>query len=192
MREDENFDRLIDAALGAYGEADPGLERRVLARIAAKRATSPRFGRMAWAVTLAAAAGLLLTMVLMRPRPAHAPAASARIAPALQQAPKEMARVEQHGGQRTGEARRLAHPRRATGRSIAVALPKQEVFPTPRPLSPEEQALVDFAARATVAERRSFVEAQAQPQPDKPISIAVIHIAPIEIRPLDSPQPGAN
>jgi hypothetical protein len=66
-----------------------------------------------------------------------------------------------------------------------VPLPKREVFPTPQPLSPEEQAFVEFAARAPETERQLFIEAQKRD--DAPLSIAAI-----EIQPLDPPDHGGN
>jgi hypothetical protein len=41
-----DFDRLIDVALGTYGNADSGLEQRVLVRISVSRTHPPRLGRM--------------------------------------------------------------------------------------------------------------------------------------------------
>lgn len=190
MHEENDFDRVIDEALGVYGEADSGLERRLLARIAAGHTKSPRLGGVVWAAALVATAGLLIAVVLMRARPAHTPDTNARIAPALQQAPKETARVESPATQRVSRLRRVVRPARTAGNPAVAALPKREVFPTPRPLSPEEQALAEFAAHATETERKSFIAAQEHL--DEPIAIAAIHIAPIRISPLEPPQPGAN
>lgn len=67
----------------------------------------------------------------------------------------------------------------------AIPLPKRDVFPTPRPLTPQEQALVEFAAHATKAERASFFAAQQQA--DEPL-----HIAAIQIPPIEPPAPGTN
>jgi hypothetical protein len=67
----------------------------------------------------------------------------------------------------------------------SVALPKLDVFPTPQPLTPEEQALVAFAVRAPESERKSFIEAQRQAE-------APLRIAAIEIPPIDSPDKDTN
>jgi hypothetical protein len=64
-------------------------------------------------------------------------------------------------------------------------LPKLDVFPSPQPLSPEEKALVSFAARAPEPVRQALIDAQTQA--DAPLNIAAI-----EIQPLDPPDQGGN
>ncbi len=196
-----HLDRLIDAALGTYANADSGLERRILASIA-ERARTPRLGRVVWAAALAAAACMLLIFTLMHTRPGHAPQSNARNTPTLQPAPKEGARSKETAGpnetvsvaprppQPASKSPQRVRPEHAAGRLMAAALPKQEFFPTPRPLSSQERALVDFATQAPDAARDSFVAAQKQA--DEPIAITDLHIAPIQIPPLEPPQPGTN
>lgn len=58
-------------------------------------------------------------------------------------------------------------------------LPKKELFPTPQPLSPEMQALVQYLASAPKEERKEF--AQAQARLDAPVTIAPLRIAPLKI-----------
>lgn len=201
MREGNDLDRpdpdgLIDSALGTYAHADFGLEHRVLARIAAEPTPAPRFPRMIWAAALAAATCvLLLIFVLMHARPARAPESNARKTPAAEPAPKETARtnetaqanpqpVQRSGGvQRRQQARDSDRAEIKATTALAARLPRQEIFPTPRPLSPAERALVTFATRAPVTTRDSFVAAQQQA--DAPIAIADLRIAPIQIPPID-------
>jgi hypothetical protein len=185
-----DFDRLIDVALSTYGNADSGLEQRVLARISAGRTHAPRLGRIVWAAVLTAAACLLLFVVLMRARLVHAPERSARNTPTLQQLPKETVHVAPRATQRRSGLPHYAQPEGAAGKFVANRLPKRDVFPTPQPLSPGEQVLVDFAARAPKAEREAFIDAQKQAA--EPISIAAIRITPLQIPPLEPPHPGAN
>jgi hypothetical protein len=59
-----------------------------------------------------------------------------------------------------------------------TALPKLDVFPAPQPLTPQEQALVVFVAQAPETGRKAFAEAQQKI--GTPISIAAIHIPPLE------------
>ena len=190
MHEGNDFDRVIDEALGAYGVADSGLERRALARIAAEHAPVPWRGRSLWAAFLAAAACLLIAMVLMHGRPASAPQANRIGPPAPHEVPKETARVESPATQRVGRLRRVARPARTAGEPAAAALPKLEVFPTPRPLSPAERVLVEFAAHAPAPERRSFLAAQTQA--GAPIHLAEIRINSLHISPLQSSHLGTN
>lgn len=190
MHEENDFDRVIHEALGAYGEADSGLERRVLARIAAEHSSVPWRGRSLWVALLTASACLLIVILLMHGRPASVPQANRIGPPTPHEAAKVTARVESPATQRVGRLRRVARPARTAGDPATEALPKQEVFPTPRPLSPAERVLVEFAARAPESERKSFIA--AQDHLDEPIAIAAIRIAPIRISPLEPPQPGAN
>jgi hypothetical protein len=61
----------------------------------------------------------------------------------------------------------------------AIPRPKLDIFPTPQPLDPGEEALARFAAQAPEAERKAFLEAQQQA--DAPLHIAAIHIKPLEL-----------
>lgn len=191
-----DLDRLIDAALGAYAGADSGLEQRVLKRVAAERVYAPRFGRVIWAAALAAAACLLLIFILLHARPGPAPQSNARNTPTLRPAPaetagpRETASVAPQPTQRPSRSPQRVRPEHAPGRLMAAALPKQQFFPAPRPLSSQERALVNFATQAPAPARDSFVAALQQA--DAPIAIADLHIAPIQIPPLEPPQPGTN
>jgi hypothetical protein len=194
MHEDRDLDpleldRLIDGALGTYANVDSGLEQRVLARVAAAHAPARRRHWMVWTAALAAAACLLLFLLLEHRKPALAPKDNANKTLHLQPAPKANRPQEPPAAQRTNGPRRGSQPKAVTN-SLAAQLPKLQVFPTPRPLSPAERALADFAMQAPDSARASLVEAQKQA--DAPISIAAIQIAPIQISPLDSSQPDTN
>lgn len=67
----------------------------------------------------------------------------------------------------------------------SAPLPKLEIYPTPQPLSSQEEALVNFAAHAPQSERESLLSGQEQ-------SDAPLRIAAIEIQPLEPPASGAN
>ena len=190
MHEENDFDRVIHEALGAYGEADSGLERRVLARIAAEHSSVPWRGRSLWVALLTASACLLIVILLMHGRPASVPQANRIGPPTPHEAAKVTARVESPATQRVGRLRRVARPARTAGDPATAALPKQEVFPTPRPLSPAERVLVEFAARAPESERKSFIAAQTQT--GAPIHLAEIRIDSLHISPLQSSHSGTN
>ncbi|HEX5423947.1 MAG TPA: hypothetical protein VFW94_10385, partial [Candidatus Acidoferrales bacterium] len=199
-----------DSALATYADpgpdsgADRGLEQRILTRIAAERHGPTRRRWLAWAVGLPAAAILLLFAGLSIARRTYAPS------PASQQghiSSQHLPRWNQQAAEKRGndlyqgttsvvpkkhskEQRALAseaapHSRRAARAAQAERLPKLDVFPTPQPLSPEEQALVIFAADANKSERESLVIAQQQAN-------APLHIAAIHIKPLQPPAAGAN
>ena len=57
-------------------------------------------------------------------------------------------------------------------------LPKKEVFPTPRPLTEEEQALVAFARRAPPAVKKAVIEDQQHW--DDPVIVADLRKPPVE------------
>ena len=190
-----DFDRLIGAALSTYGDADAGLERRVLAHIAAAHSPAPRRGKIIWAAVLTAAAALLLLIVLVRVRPAHSPGTRAFNPHPTEQAPKAEARVEPRAGQRSNGTPHHGRRESTAGKPVAIDLPKEEMFPMPQPLSPAEHELAEFAAQAPKAERKSFIQAQEhldEPIQTDSIRIAAIRIDAIRIPPLESPQSGSN
>ena len=192
MREIDDFDHLIDSALSHYGDPGPdsGLDQRVLARISSARAServAPASRRrwLPWVVGLPVAAGLLLFFFLAGPKTASPPTSVAKGMAQTQQVPIVTAPSEAASAHRSEPVSSNGHVpfnlRSRSGKqaSRTVALPKLDVFPTPQPLTAEEQALVAFAVRAPESERRSFIEAQKQAE-------APLRIAAIEIPPLDS------
>jgi len=193
MPEHDELDLQIQQALKSY--ADPGresgLEERILARIAAESAPAQRRRWLPWAIALPIAAGLLVFLLLSAHRKAAPTQAHHLQAPMAQQT--EVADVGQktltapHATQieKAGGVPRLPRLRGNVSAAKAPPLPKLDVFPMPRPLSPEERALAVFAARATEAERQSLIEAREQA--DAPIKIAAI-----EIQPLNPPDHGGN
>ncbi|MDR5726516.1 MAG: hypothetical protein RB191_03505 [Terriglobia bacterium] len=190
MPERDDLDGMLDAALTTYGDPGPdsGLEQRVLARVAAEAAPSPLRRWLPWAIALPVAACLLI-LVMSRPRISYSPdahstgvnqasePAAARPVPqlALQPAPA-----------RRGElASKKSRPHSVAIAAKSAPLPKLDVFPTPQPLTPQEQVLVAFATQAPESERKALLEMQKQMS--EPIRIAAIHIPPLE-----PPAPGAN
>lgn len=192
MREDSHLDHLIDQALSTYADADAGLERRVLARIAAgERTPTPRFGGIVWVGALLAAACLLLVFALMRHRPERAPVADVHNAPKLPQAPlMSEAPILPRASQQRQKFVHHERTENAVEKSVAARLPKQAMFPMQRPLSPEERALAEFAVQACETERESLIETQEQIE--KPIQLARIRIDRLSIPALESPQAGTN
>jgi hypothetical protein len=192
MRENDELDLLIDSVLSTYGDPGPdsGLDQRVLARISSARAServAPASRRrwLPWVVGLPVAAGLLLFFFLAGPKTASPPTSVAKGMAQTQQVPIVTAPSEAASAHRSEPVSSNGHVpfnlRSRSGKqaSRTVALPKLDVFPTPQPLTAEEQALVAFAVSAPESERRSFIEAQKQAE-------APLRIAAIEIPPLDS------
>jgi hypothetical protein len=65
-----------------------------------------------------------------------------------------------------------------TGAANLTALPKLDVFPTPQPLTEQEQALLSYAQQAPTAQLQALSEAQARDE--DPFPIATVHIPAFE------------
>lgn len=183
------LDELIRASIATYGEPAPDSElaQRILVQIAVE--TRPAVSRrwLPWAVAVPIAACLIVSFMFFQSRSMHTPASRTdrahisadprnNIAPSniIPSAPYQSQREKRNRLSRDGVRPKLD--------AIAVKaqpLPKLDVFPTPQPLTPEEQALVDFAKGAPMSERKLLVEAQQQL--DAPLTIASIKIQPIEL-----------
>lgn len=173
MEGSDELDQMIDRALACYSGGEPlaGLEERVLHRVRAGEATSRR--PLRWAFAFAAAAALvLLAIVLRMPRnPAPKTGDNARVevpAPVRSMTAVEKPRF----------ASKLRRGRIAARRALAP-LPKEERFPVPAPLTPEEQALRSFVERHPAEAQQVF--AQLQKRSNEPIQIEPIQIAPLQI-----------
>jgi hypothetical protein len=202
MRGDERdvrteVDARIDAALRSYAEPEDVPETRVaVARVMAQVRLEPVRGMGWWAWGVAAAACLVLAVgvgewMLRAPRRpdiawvpkapgvvagngasagAKAPTSSSAFTARLKSCPDttpcspESWHSLTKSGPRTDGATR--------------ALPKLDVFPTPKPLTAEEQALVAFATRTPVEAKVQVVEAERHL--GDPIVIAALKIAPLE------------
>lgn len=196
MREKDQLDDLLDAALSTYADPGPhsGLEQRILARVSAENlaASTPTLRRrwLPWGIALAAASCLLLFLVFSAQKRIHPPSATTQSAHSSNAFTATTAHHEPipihppvtfiHGANRLSPN---AHRPSAAVASKSAPLPKRDVFPTPEPLTPQEQALLAFAARASKPEIQALV--QAQEQADAPLVIAAIHI-----QPLEPPEPG--
>ena len=190
----DELDNLLDAALATYTspEPSPDLAARILAATRAiDRHLPVRW--MAWAIP-ALAATLFITIVLIH-RPA-APATPSQPTAALSASRESAPAPPAHSVVETPS--RLRRPRTVTTRSIPTvvpmspSVPRQDVFPTPIPLSPAEEALVALVNRDSpdskeLARQITQPDPRGQPQPIEPLRIAAIHIPP-----LNPPDNGDN
>jgi len=182
MHEQDELDLLLESALSTYGDPgqDTGLEERMIARIRAESAPPSRNRLLLWAVPMAIAACLLL-LVLAPPKPPQRQAGLAEQSRSLRQSPTITAHTDAYPAGTTEISRspRAAAPGALPQPVILSAgpapLPKLDVFPTPRPVNPAEQAL---AAQTPAPELQAL--AGAPEQPDTPLSFASIHIPPLE------------
>jgi hypothetical protein len=178
------LDALIRSSIASYGEPAPNSElaQRILMRIAAEPEPVARRRWLPWAIALPIAASLIIFFMLFETRPVHTPAGVENHAQIPAQLHNDIAAAAPHLTQHENKKTMARHevlPRLAAVDSNTQPLPKLDVFPTPQPLTPEEQALVNFVSRAPASERNSLIEAQQQR--DVPLTIAAIKIQPIEL-----------
>jgi len=208
MLEKDDLDRLLDSALATYADPGPeaGLENRILEALATERradqshrAFARRRRRLVWVIAVPVAAAVLLSFSIANinrisssrspqvsqlvrpssPKPGNRPETSRRIEPTSSSG--------KSGGLKGHKSSRAAQAAPSTRASAALVspLPKLDVFPTPKPLTAEERALLDVAVKAPPQARQAIVEAQEQNK--EPLHIAAIHIPPLE--PLTHSQP---
>jgi hypothetical protein len=176
------IDERIDTALRSYAEPGQVPEARVvLARVMerARERESQSRGWWMWGAVAAVGLAVMLAVgglwVMRSPRQAEgawvpkAPGVAGTIASGSGgSTPGAPAR------DRSTEARAIAvHAMRGAG---SESLPKREVFPTERPLSAEERALVAFANEVPANIQQQVIEAQKHA--GDPIAIAELKIAP--------------
>jgi hypothetical protein len=182
MRADE-MDERFDAALRSYAEPpEMPAARMVLARVlaSARLTESPRSKWWAWIIPAAGcaaavvlAAGILLMRAPRGPQIAWTPRAPGVVSEA---APAVHAPARSQGSHATRSAKRAAI---RDAQFAAERLPKLEVFPTPAPLTTEEQRLVSFTRHApTAAQQQVLEERQHLSDP--------LQIAELKIQPLDT------
>lgn len=186
--EDDGLDSLMERALASYTaqEARPGLERRILASVAAANTSRPRgwSWKSVWA--LAAGAALVAAMVIpvvfrsSRPEIALVQHPAAGVEQSAQSAPSFASPA--HSTLKLGARR--SH---ATGR-----VPIRAQFGQPRPTR-EELLMARFAAKepesmeALTASKPDLDAPVAMAAiPDNPIAIEPVEMKPIAIAPIET------
>ena len=169
MNPEDELDQLIDAALAGYSSTEPapGLEARVLRRIHAKAPALWRVWQFRFPAAISAVAALLLAFVAVRMwRQDAAPPPRFGVLRHTIMAPSPPAT----------SSRKVRGVRRH--RALPKELPKNEQFPAPAPLTPEERALLAWARRAPAQAQEAFAAFRAQTE--APLTIAPIEIPPIQ------------
>lgn len=197
--ERDALDERIDAALRKYLEAPQYSDPRIaLARVKAlAEQERERRSRWMWVWAASLAAALMIAVGAMvwlgsgrtnATRQAHQVAKSApqelKAHPSQGQNGAAEVVPFQNAGSGSSSLRRRQQRRSLTrdDKNLEFAaertLPKQEVFPTPAPLSTDEQKLAAFLHQAPPALKEQVIAAQKQI--DDPIEVAAIQIEPLD------------
>jgi hypothetical protein len=142
---DHRLDQLLDNALRQYGAAEPrlGLEGRVLARLRAEQSRPALNWHPRWLLVAVAAVAALAFMVALVSRKRYEPAGLAPIAKARQLPAPSPVKPQQVPGP-TASSQRQAKARNPTK---PFSLPKRDQFPSPAPLSEQEQMLARYVSQ---------------------------------------------
>ena len=187
MNERDELDAMLDVALETYVDtkATPGLSHRILA-VTSRREV--RLSAVRWLPLAASAlAAAILIAILLKYR-GDSPSKTVPVAiTATSSASVAGVPVRGKPAAHSVKVRAIKAPPNVQAQS---PLPRLEVFPTPTPLSPEEQALVALVNRDSRDSKelaQQITRPDLQGQPIEPLRIAAIHIPP-----LNPPDNGSN
>lgn len=206
MHADKNLDHLLDAALATYcDEPTPEIAERILSRTLGNAASSRHSptkdwkkwlsSALRWKIWLPAAAVLLLTAIfpfhIWQTHHTGSPFAiehgPSPLPTPVPDRPQDEAAKAPSDFPVMGTHRHLS-PHRSTPLQTSEhsePLPKREVFPTPIPLSPQEQALQAVVNKHPEDISRSMADAAKD-------TAEPIQIVALKIPPLSPPDHGGN
>jgi hypothetical protein len=142
-RERDALDRELDAALAKYVAVEPrmGLEERVLTHLRAERGTAaPTWWQWPAIVALASAVAIVLGVSLLWKSAKPAPEVAVHHPPTVVQSGPQSPKNTPNPARLSSTMKKVI-TRDRRRQSIAVAGPKLEQFPSPRPLSEQEKIL---------------------------------------------------
>ena len=194
MKDNDRFvDKLLDSALAHSRDAAPraGLEGHILAHIrTTSQECSRRNTRKLWMTAAAVAAAVVVALIAVRMlNRSHGPAVqtsqAANAAPS--KSPARILTANSGAASKAGPATTVVEPvktarreRKPSRQVQAHHWPSQ--FPTPAPLSPEEQALVRYVQETPPQVlAASLVREQSA---NRPLDIKPLKIVPLEIHHL--------
>jgi hypothetical protein len=162
----DDLEQLLEQGIASYAEGEPlaGLDERIMARIRLTESPNRRLTGVWAALALLAfgVAGLLLRPTVPRPASILAEAKPTAVAAA----PIQTERV------------RVAKAKRRGNRGTPLPLPKQEVFPSPSPLTREERGLLALVKQDPEGTAQAI--ASLRKQANEPLEIRPLAIAPLE------------
>jgi hypothetical protein len=169
QNDDRKLDAMLDAMLSAYSavEPRPGLETRILANVKeqAAKSTATWGFRWTWAVAALATAALVIAVYVsriqthrMEPLVAtrSQPENSAPVWPTRSSPPPKITASHLSTRRHGTQTARLTRP--SADQVISI---KQDVFPSPSPLSEQEKLLLRYLTRTP----REELIAQSRPDP---------------------------
>jgi hypothetical protein len=173
MHDNRDLDALVDEALSSYtaAEPDPSLRTRIIAYAAEAAPVQKRLWLLAPAAACAAA--LAIAFLLHSPTPAPHPVPSPATSTASAPAPPAPMRAATPPITRPHPA--LAAHR--THRRERPALMRNVSFPSPTPLTAQENLLLKFAMEHPDQARQVLAAPASPPIENAPLAIASIHIA---------------
>ncbi|MGA8161690.1 MAG: hypothetical protein WA374_10345 [Acidobacteriaceae bacterium] len=189
----DELDSRIDAALRSYAEPGPTTEPRValVSVMEQVRRERPASGMRGWLWGMAGTSASLVAVAFALwaftgprvPEIAWSPKAPGAVAVPIRPLRSAVATNTVSVFRPTAQARRTSEVREFAANRRT--LPKLDVFPTPRPLTPEEQALVAFATDVPPKVQQQVVNAEKHV--GDPITIAALKIRPLDVgEPLES------
>jgi len=180
MPSDRELDQLIDAALTSYSatKAQPGLEQRILANALTE---SPRRSRFAWAWALAVptAACLLLFLFFAGRHNSHRNTLEATATTDPETAVTSPRQTSAMDSFPSPQKRSIPGTVSAKPLIVRQTLPREEVFPSPSPLTAEERAAIALVRDPAPMLQQTDVAAR--------VEITPIHIAELQIKPIAQP-----
>jgi hypothetical protein len=173
MHDDRDLDALVGEALSSYtaAEPDPSLRARIMANAAEAGPRPKRLWLLAPAAACAAALAIAFLYHPAAPAPRPEPPATSSTASASE-SPAPVSSVP----------RQTTHPHpplaaHRSRRGERPALLRDASFPSPTPLTAQENIVLKFAMEHPAQARQVLTAPAARPIENAPLSIAPIHIA---------------
>jgi hypothetical protein len=177
MHDNRHLDALIDEALASYtaAEPDPALRARIMANAAEAAPRPKRLPKRLWLLAPAAAAAAALAIAFLQHPAAPAPRPEPPATASTASAPESPAPVSSVPRQTTHPHPALAAHRSRRGERPVLL--RDASFPSPTPLTAQENIVLKFAREHPAQARQVLTAPAARPIENAPLSIAPIHIA---------------
>jgi len=177
---DQNAEQWLDVALARYGQVEPraGLESDILARVRRESEPALKPWTSWWPVMIgtAAVAVLMLAAIVLHPQSRKQPEMAHTPNKLMIGGERPLASSTIRPSQTAPGSHVPSHPRPKQDGAPARTPPKRKQFPTPQPLSNQEQILASYVtehpdrailvARAQTALQQADRKQEGHPNPD--------------------------